>query len=287
MYTTLAETAVETSWEVIGYQPDRTEKDRSCERIDTQVAAVVQFKDSPNEFWKERVTVRTISRNGAGFTVSRPCPPGRLVSMALPMPAALRIYDHDADLYAVSGLVQYCNETTDLGTLRYEVGLAFIGKTLPSSYRDDPKQSYRISGMGANGLWTIKEVDMAYVTRRHHRHRVGLPTSITVINSNARPAQEMGTTMDVSPGGVSVVSDANAEIGDKVKLACKAIDYYGFGIVRGRSYQNARGACLHIQLLEDSHFPVHRLIPGIPGTSAPRLVDKGDLVTYGNVRIRF
>jgi hypothetical protein len=266
-------------------------EDRSLERTEVDLEAIVQFKEAHDDFWKERTQLVTLSRNGAGFRVSRPCAVGRLVSMVMQMPTQFRVYDHDAERYVVSGVVQYCNESVAQVETTYEVGVAFIGKQLPASYRDDPQQSYRISGMGADGLWNVKEFDFNYRKRKHQRFWIALPTVITVLKSEERIAtRDESMTVNVSEGGASVVTSLQASIGDRVKFACRHIDFYAVGTVRGFTNTDVRGSCVHIEFPPDQRFPLEKVLPCKKKETAKELSPlsyDGQVVRYEGVRIQY
>ena len=61
----------------------------------------------------------------------------------MPLPANLRSYDQDKELYRVWGLVQHCNEVKTEDADGFQVGVAFVGKNPPESYAIDPATNYR------------------------------------------------------------------------------------------------------------------------------------------------
>ena len=75
-----------------------TSENRRVPRVSTELKTIVQVKESLEESWKEITAVTTVSRNGAGFTLSRKCEVGRLVSLVLPMPDELRAYNRSEEL---------------------------------------------------------------------------------------------------------------------------------------------------------------------------------------------
>src|SRR3982751_3227499 len=144
--------------------------ERQVERAPAELNAVVQVKESQDEMWKEFTEVRSVSRNGAGFCLSRPCEVGRLVKMVMPLEPDLRAYDQDKELYPVMGIVQYCNAATVNGQTVYHVGTGFVGKNVPDSFKKNPTQSYRIGGMTKDGLWQIVEADSQFKSRKDTRY---------------------------------------------------------------------------------------------------------------------
>ena len=238
-------------------------KMRRDDRVPAELRSIVQVKEGPEDVWKEVTTVTTISKNGAGFSLPRPCAVGRLVTLVLPMPEDLRVYDQKEPLYPVLGLVQYCNEGLADGNKCYHVGVAFIGKQLPPSFKADPLQSYRITGMSREGLWTITETDCEFKTRRHPRYWVAIDAAITVLHVDRKVScKGQGVTQNIGANGASVRTTLSANVGDKVKLACKDFDFYSIGIVRDRQEVDEQTPTLHIEFV-DSSFPIEKLLAAL------------------------
>ena len=243
-------------------------EERSEERTPVSLDGIIQVRLSKEEIWKERIEVISVSRNGAGFTTTRPCEVGKLVLLALGMPRELRAYDESLDLYAVTGIVQYCNLfTTADGTL-YNVGVGFVGKQLPESYKANPLQNYRIAGVKDNGLWNIREFNTDFKNRRHLRHWLSLRTNISSMRgSGGEVSRDEPMTLNVSAGGALLVTSFPASVGDKVKFACKDVDFYTLAIVRAKKMKDGEPVGLHLEFI-DSEFPVKKLLP------SERKVDK-------------
>jgi hypothetical protein len=233
---------------------------RQAPRVATELKAVVQIKDGSDEIFKEITSVSTVSRNGAGFSLSRSCPVGRLVTIVLPLPKELRAYDHENDLYPVMGIVQYCNEGM-IGTKKvFHVGVGFIGKTIPDSFRKNPTQNYRITGMNTDGLWEITESVSEFKNRKKPRHWISFPVTISLIHKEERSiTREETFTKNVGAGGVSVTSSLSAVAGDKVKFACKPLDFYAIAIVRNVKSDTEGVSTLHLQFLGEE-FPIDKII---------------------------
>jgi hypothetical protein len=247
--------------------PDQTEA-RTEPRTAIALKGLIQVKVSPQQSWNERVEVTSVSRNGAGFTTSKPCAVGKLVMLALDMPADLRAYDHFKNVYAVVGIVQYCNPSTANGNTAFHVGVGFIGKQLPASYTIDPLQSYRITGVNKDGLWNVKEFNSEYKTRRHTRYWLSVRTTLsTMRNGQGEVMRDEPMTLNVSAGGAMVLTQMEAQVGDKLKFACKEVDFYTIAIVRACRRKDGVPACLHLEF-QDSVFPVEKLRPT---SSIPKL----------------
>lgn len=233
---------------------------RNARRSHSELKTIVQVKESEEETWKEVTRVTTVSRNGAGFSLSRECTPGRLVTLVLPMPTELRAYDQDREVYPVMGLVQYCNKGMIDGEKRYHVGVGFIGKHIPASFKANPLQSYRIVGMTKEGLWTVTEAETPFKARRHPRFWLALDVTVTLLQREKKTVnKENAVTQNIGASGVSVVCSLDASIGEKVKFACKSLDFYALAIVRNRKEKEGQPATLHLEFIENM-FPVEKIL---------------------------
>jgi len=207
---------------------------RSTDRQPGGVQAVVQGRDD-DESWKELVELSTISKQGAGFTISRECGVWRLLMMAIKMPREMRLYDHDEDVYPMLAVVQNCYATTRDDSPAFHVGVAFIGKRVPETYKIDPGQCYRITGMNKDGLWQVVEAANVFKTRRHSRFSRRLEVGISVRDKETRTSQKHRVfTKDVSVGGMSVWGPLGVQVGDRVKVSSEPHNFYAIALVRNR-----------------------------------------------------
>ncbi len=233
---------------------------RTVQRVPTELKTIVQVKENDAETWKEVTKVTTVSRNGAGFSLMRPCKVGRLVTLVMPLDPQLRAYDETAELYPVMGIVQYCNKGKIEGEAVYHVGVGFVGKQIPASFKADPTQNYRISGMAKSGLWTITEAESAFKARKHPRYWIALDVMITQLRKDKKEVNKEETfTQNLSASGVSVVCSLDSEVGDKVKFACKGLDFYAMAMVRNRKEKEGQPPTLHLEFIETT-FPIERLL---------------------------
>jgi hypothetical protein len=236
--------------------PEHREAGRSPVELET----VVQIVERSGEIWKEFAEVKSVSRNGAGFSLTRPCKVGRLIKMVMPLEPELRAYDEQKELYPVMGIVQYCNAATINGSKVYHVGVGFIGKSVPESFKKDPTQSYRIGGMTKNGLWQVIEAESQFKDRKDPRYWIAVGLTITLIRQSERSVIKENTfTKNLSSGGLSIVSRLEASVGDKVKIACPELDFYAMAVVRNRNRRKPKDPTLHLEILE-TQFPIEKLI---------------------------
>lgn len=240
--------------------PPRAQENRTEERVPTILRTIVQVKERDGETWKEVTEVTTVSRNGAGFTLPRPVVVGRLLTLVMPLSAELRAYDHNAEVYPVMGIVQYCNASTVDGQAVYHVGVGFVGKQIPESFKADPEQSYRINGMTKEGLWEITEADSQFKNRKQPRYWVSMGIVISLLQRAEQSiAKEETFTQNIGAGGASVACRLAAKVGDKVKVAVKELDFYAIAVVRNRQTGEDETPTLHLEFI-DIKFPIEKII---------------------------
>ncbi len=250
---------------------------RIVSRISIDLPTVVQIKESEKETWRGMTDIMTISRNGAGFTLPRPCAIGRIVRLVLPMPLELRAYDVSEELYPIMAVVQNCNKISDDSEGLYHVGVALIGKKVPESYLENPLQTYRINGMSEDGLWTVLEAQTPHKERKHTRYWAQLDVRLTLLDKDTRQVtKETTTTRNVGFKGASVASSLDAKVGDTVKFACKGLNFYAMAVVRNRRKLVDQKPTLHLEFIECT-FPVEKLThfqPPEPTKTAEPMLDE-------------
>ncbi len=232
------------------------------DRSSANIEAVIQGKDD-DESWKELVHITTVSKQGAGFSLSRECSVGRLLVMVIKMPYEFRLYDHFEDVYPVLAVVQHCYATTRAGLPVFNIGVAFIGKRIPETYKANPGQCYRITGMNKEGLWEIVEAANSFKTRRHSRFARRLEVTISTRDKEKREtAKHKVFTKDISVGGMSVWGPLVAQVGDRVKISSEAHNFYSIALVRNRvdNTEDETKSLVHFEF-EGVEFPVGRLHP--------------------------
>jgi len=222
--------------------------------------SIIHVRENADESWKEVVNISTVSRNGAGFSLTRPCIVGRLIMLVMPLEPELRAYDKKKELYPVMAIVQYCNASTVDGETMYHIGVGFVGKKIPESFRADPTQSYRITGMKKDGLWSINEAESQFKHRKQPRYWISLPVTISLLQKAYNSgAKEETFTKNIGAGGVSAVCSLDARVGEKVKFACKELDFYSIAIVRNRKIQKHEVPTLHLEFI-DNEFPIDLVV---------------------------
>lgn len=222
--------------------------------------AIVKVQEADGSKWKQTANVISVSSTGAGFYVDRDCQAGRLVSLMLPLDSGLRCYDHEKELYRVWGLVQHCHMLTTEDCSDYHVGVAFIGKNAPESYREDPMQSYRICGMNENGLWKISEAAKEFKPRKDPRFYEAIDHYLAIVDAkNNSLGGERSTTENISKSGAAVLTKLDLHVGDRVKFISEAYDFSGHAVVCNQKSSPDGRTRLNLKFVECS-FPVEAIV---------------------------
>ncbi|MBK7513223.1 MAG: PilZ domain-containing protein [Chloracidobacterium sp.] len=75
--------------------------------------------------------------------------------------------------------------------------------------------------------------------------------------TDSHQTKETAVTNNISAKGLSAICKLSAEIGDRVKLACKEYDFYAIAIVRNCKPAD-NGNSIHLEFLENG-FPMEKL----------------------------
>lgn len=233
---------------------------RTTERDSTYLPVIVKFKESKDDFWKESTRTISVSRNGAGFFLQRKCHVGQLLSLIIPLPRHLRCYDDDKELYRIWGLVQHCSSVETDEVSGFHVGVAFIGRDVPAGYKENPTQSYNISGMGDDGLWKIAETGRAFVHRKNPRFWTLLEVSLELLDVEAEDlTREQTITENISVCGAAVFSNLNLRIDDCVTFTSKEHNFSALAVVRYIQKETDDRPKVHLEFL-NAKFPIEKII---------------------------
>ena len=229
--------------------------------------AVVKGKESADETWKEVAEIASVSATGAGFHIQREIAVGTIVAVMVPLAPHLRCYDHNKELYRVLALVQHCQRVIGDDPAGYHVGVAFIGRHAPESYRENPKQNYKICGMSEDGLWKVRETGASFKTRKHMRYRANVDLYLALVDAHRDSLKgEKTNTENISRSGAAIFTTLDVNVGDRVKFICEEYDFSGLAVVCGRQAGNDGRPRLHLHFVENS-FPVEKLKPEMTATA--------------------
>ena len=223
------------------------------------LSAEVKIKIGKNDIWKQQTELITLSRTGAGFYLEQKCEVGRLLSLLIPMPKHLRCYDFGKDFYRVWGLIQHCNPVSVGDEPGFHVGVAFVGRNAPASFKENALQSYRIAGVSEDGMWRIIEAKADFVVRRHPRHWVALDVLLSAWDENNKLLlDENARTENISLSGAAVISNMNLNVGDSVTFDSIAHNFTSLAIVRNRQAPENESPRLHLEFISET-FPITAL----------------------------
>jgi hypothetical protein len=174
------------------------------------------------------------------------------------MPRQLRSFDHVEDQYRVWSLVRNLktlNPKTHNGAV-VEIGVAFVGKRPPDSFKRDPAARYDIANLQA-GLWTVQddasevlaEVEDPADKREDSRHTIPTEVTIEVFGSDEKSSQTENTvTENISRSGAAVFTTLNLERGRFLRMSTRdGVEV--LAVVRSRSIAPDGIARLHLQFI--------------------------------------
>ena len=222
--------------------------------------AVVKGKEKGDRQWKEVADLISFSATGSSFNLARHCEPGTLVSLMVPLPAHMRCYDHHKESYRVWGLIQHCEPMSADVTSSFHVGVAFIGKEAPASYKTNPRQHYRISGVNEDGMWQVTESKTPFKKRAEVRFWRSIDLYLALIDTRSGSAGgERTVAENVSRSGAAVFTTLDVGIGDRVKFISAEYDFSGLAVVCNTQVGDDDRTRLHLKFVENT-FPVETLM---------------------------
>lgn len=239
-------------------------EDRRIQRIGLALPIRIEGKINKDVSWSEITRLQDVSAFGCGFNLNRPVKRGRLVAMTLPMPRQLRCYDYMEPQYRVWGLVRRCIPVKNsIDAEQYAIGVAFIGKHPPLSYKEDPAKLYDIVKLEEKGFWQITEApdrpderDLPKELRRHSRYQIPVNVLLEILDEEGNViTAEMTVTENISLGGASVFTSLNADVGSFIRVTCEQYNTTIISVVRGKRMGPDSIPRLHIEFI-DHFFPL-------------------------------
>ena len=181
-------------------------------------------------------------------------------SLMIALPVHMRCYDFQKELYRVWGLVQYCESVaTADGNPYFHIGVAYIGKNCPESYRKDPLQHYRISGVDDLGMWAVAEAKNPFKKRAELRFWTPIDLYLALIDTkDGSRGGERTICENVSRSGAAVFTTMDVTTGDRVKFISEKYDFSGLAVVCNTQTDDDGRRKLHLKFVQ-STFPVQTL----------------------------
>ncbi|HEX3102219.1 MAG TPA: hypothetical protein VHQ01_10520 [Pyrinomonadaceae bacterium] len=240
------------------------DENRKNPRFTKYLKAIIEVRPDRLITWFEETPLIDFSAVGAGFKLTRPVKPGCIVLLTMRMPRDLRGYDFSETDYNVWGLVRRC---VGGNGQQYSVGVAFIGKTPPADYNDDPKNIYDLlHSEPIDGFWQISRVtseqenDIAQPIERKQT-RFDIPEEITLELMNDEGwaiASETTVTLNLSSNGAAVYSQLNAEVGSLVRVSSSRSNIRLISVVRGKYAGHDGLSRINLEFI-DQLFPMIEL----------------------------
>ncbi|HVF28071.1 MAG TPA: PilZ domain-containing protein, partial [Pyrinomonadaceae bacterium] len=248
---------------------------RMRERIKLYLPVRVMCREAVGLEWTEMTRLLDVTPFGAAFALSRRTEPGRLLHLTLAMPRQLRCFDHIEDQYRVWSLVRHVREAEPpqkagvpkgTGLPRFEIGVAFVGKSPPKSFNDEPSTRYEIESLSAEGLWwEAREKDSTpannAVPLRAEATRLSMPVEVTVEVFGEKGETQMSeqtVTENISRRGAAVPTTLSVERGQFVRLISSHHQLTITAVVRARRTGADGIARLHVEFV-DRQWPLEGL----------------------------
>jgi hypothetical protein len=239
---------------------------RIAERIELSLPVRVQCHETFDLEWIESTQLIDVSPFGAKFWLNHPTEPGRLLLLTMRLPRHLRCFDKNELDYRVWALVRYLRTFTseESSTHRFEVGVAFIGKEPPTSYKMDPTILYELRPVPAkDGQWVAREKPRkTFLTMSADdlREEPWLPLHYKIIvetlDENGMPAKhEESETENISHRGTAILTNFEVSRGQFVKITSVEHQLGILAVVRAcRKNEDGRNR-LHLEFV-DKEWPL-------------------------------
>lgn len=242
---------------------------RLRERMKLALPVRVRCRESADYEWVEMSRLVDVTPFGARFTLTHATERGRLLHLTMPMPRALRCFDHIEDQYRVWALVRHIkHHVAPKGTgaglsLSLDVGVAFTGKNPPASYQKDPATLYEVNALSTEGdLWAVHEKfeqkDGAANAPRSQETRIHMAVAVLVElfdQQGVVGASEQTVTENISRRGASVMTTLDAGRGRFVRMTSAEHGLSVVAAVRARRPGPDGIPRLHLEFV-DSQWPL-------------------------------
>lgn len=242
-----------------------TEESRQIQRISMSLPLKVEVRFDQKKTLEEVTYIKDVSSYGAGFFLSRPIVRGRLILLTISMPCKFRLYDLEETQYKIWAIVRRCipiNAGSN-GEAFYSIGVGFIGKFPPESYKNDPLTTYEIISRREDGFWVLNEEPEEFdeiIVPEHRRYdtRFKIPTNVTVEildDEGNEIAVEDTVTENISIHGAAIFCSFPVETGYFVRVISEQYNVSIISVVRGAHLGNDKIQRIHVEFI-DRNFPL-------------------------------
>lgn len=208
--------------------------------------------------WVEMTDSLDVTPLGARFTIGRRVELGQLVHIAMRMPVQLRLYDQNEPEYRTWALVRFIKVQKFFGggktQTQQEVGVAFIGKTPPSSFLKDPTKRYELAPPTAKGgMWNVTEAEEVHEEIQPLRAAIELIIE-SLDASGQVTAREETLSRNINAKGAVVATTLPLRAGAHVRLTSADHQLSIKGVVRETSTDEFGITRVRVDFL-DSQWP--------------------------------
>ncbi|HEX5706737.1 MAG TPA: hypothetical protein VFX96_05560, partial [Pyrinomonadaceae bacterium] len=207
---------------------------RLRERLKLAIPVRVRCRESADFEWDEMSRLIDVTPFGARFTLARLTETGRLLHLTMPMPRQLRCFDHVEPQYKVWSVVRHVREHRPADArpvarsegVRFEIGVAFVGKHAPASFAHDPSTRYDVGALAPS------ECSYVLVERR--------PPPSPEEGAGGRPERKQETRLQVPVEVLVEVFDEQGATVEREQTVTENISRRGaavwttLGVERGR-----------------------------------------------------
>jgi hypothetical protein len=233
----------------------KRESRRIRERVRLALPVRVRAMGARGLAWEELTRLLDVSPFGTRLSLSRPVEPGRLLHLTMPLPRPLRSFDHAEEQYRVWSLVRNVRAAAAGDAIRFEVGLAFVGKRPPAGHAEDPEKLYDVDLSAPAGVYEPRPKARA---ERSDSTRLGMAVEVEIelLDAEGRVAQSGRTvTENLSRRGAAVYAPFEAERGNFVLLRSAQFGLEVLAAVRACRTDERGVARLHLEFL-DREWPL-------------------------------
>lgn len=247
-------------------KPDIVKENRRIQRINLPLPVRVEIRVDRETTWNEITRLSDVSAFGAGFVLKRPVRRGRLILMTIPMPRQLRSYDYSEPQYRVWGVVRRCISIgQDVDKPEYAIGTAFVGKTPPASYLEQPATLYDTHQRSDNGdgFWQLVPADLMADesnlppdARKQTRFHIPESLRLERVDHNGNVVEsETTVTENISLGGAAVFTTLRIDAGAFLRVSSDRFGVTILSVVRGSRVGSDGITRLHLEFI-DRLFPL-------------------------------
>ena len=235
---------------------------RRRNRIPLTLPIRVCCRESHGYQWIEQSRLVDVSHFGAGFILTRPVEPGRLLLLSIPLPHQLRCFDHTEPQYSVWSLVRHASAIRKAQHQRstlFRVGVAFVGKRPPRAYEEDP--TIRYEPLPNDSVQTaLSRVSERRPDSQRRETRLLMPLEVVIetFGEDGRLSlQEHTVTETMSSLGTCVPTSLDVGVGRILRVTSVRDQVSVFAAIRSRKLAPDGVPRLGLEFLGEP-WPLHR-----------------------------